>query len=97
MAKRDALSKTIIAMGAEELPVLIGLCEVESRFALEQLVRQTPLSPYGYRIVHRDGPDERGIDVALLYQSDRFRLLLYRFLRVRLPDTTQHTREILYA
>jgi len=97
IAKRDALSKTIIAMGADELPVLIGLCEVESRFALEQLVRQTPLSLYGYRIVHRDGPDERGIDVALLYRSDRFRLLLSRFLRVRLPDTTQHTREILYA
>ena len=97
IAKRDALAKTMIAMGAEELPVLIGLCEVESRFALAQLVRQTPLAPYGYRIVHRNGPDERGIDVALLYRSNRFRLLLSRFLQVRLPDTTQHTREILYV
>ena len=97
IAKRDALAKTIIAMGEEELPVLIGLCEVESRFALEQLVRQTPLAPSGYRIVHRDGPDERGIDAALLYRPDRFRVLITRFLTVRLPDTTQHTREIVYA
>jgi len=97
MAKRDALAKTIIAMGTTELPVVIGLCEVESRFALEQLVRQTPLAPAEYRIVHRDGPDARGMDVALLYRPDRFRPLLTRFLTVRLPDTTHHTREILYA
>ena len=97
VAKRDALAKTIIAAGKDELPVWIGLCEVENRFVLEQLVRRTPLAPTGYRIVHRDGPDERGIEVALLYRPDRFRILLSRFLRVPLPDTTQHTREILYT
>jgi endonuclease/exonuclease/phosphatase family metal-dependent hydrolase len=97
ITKRDALAKTIIATGTDELPVVVGLCEVESRFALEQLVRYTPLESIGYRIVHRDGPDERGMDVALLYRPERFRLLLTRFLRVRLPDSTQHTREILYT
>jgi len=97
IAKRDALAKTLMAMSAEEPPVLVGLCEVESRFALEQLVRRTPLAPADYRVVHRDGPDERGIDVALLYRPARFHLLSSHFLRVRLPDTTQHTREILYA
>ena len=96
-AKRDAIAKTLISINSDELPVLIGLCEVENRFVLEQLVRQTPLAPTGYRVLHHDGPDERGIDVALLYRPDRFRILLFRFLQVRLPDTTQHTREILYA
>ena len=97
IAKRDAIAKTLIAMGADEMPVVVGLCEVESRFALEQLIRQTPLATVGYGVVHRDGPDERGIDVALLYRKDRFRVLLTRFLGVRLPDSTQHTREILYT
>ena len=97
IAKRDGISKTLIAMGVDELPVWVGLCEVGSRFALEQLVRQTPLAPAGYRIIHRDGPDERGIDVALLYRPDRFRVLLSRFLRVQFADSTRHTREILYA
>lgn len=97
ISKRDALAKSMIAIGGGELPVVIGLCEVESRFALEQLVRQTPLAPAGYRVVHRDGPDLRGIDVAMLYRPDRFRLLHAHFLTVRLPDTMQHTREILYA
>ena len=96
-AKRDGIAKTLIAMGVDELPVWVGLCEIENRFVLEQLVRQTPLAPVGYRILHRDGPDMRGIDVALLYRPERFRILLSRFLRVPLPDTTQHTREILYA
>ena len=96
-AKRDAIAKTFIAIGADELPAIIGLCEVESRYVLEQLVRHTPLISADYRIVHRDGPDARGVDVALLYRPDRFRVLLTRFLRVRLPDTTQHTREILYT
>lgn len=97
IAKRDAIAKTIIAMGAEELPVIIGLCEVEGRFALEQLVRQTPLASAEYRILHRDGRDVRGIDVAMLYRPDRFRPLLTRFLTVCLPQPTQHTREILYT
>ena len=97
IAKRNALAKTLIAARGDELPVWVGLCEVESRFALVQLVQNTPLAKEGYRIVHRDGPDARGIDVALLYRPDRFTLLLNRFLTVRLPDTTLHTRDILYV
>ncbi|MDR2585070.1 MAG: endonuclease [Prevotellaceae bacterium] len=97
VTKRDAIAKTLIAIGTDELPVLVGLCEVESRFVLEQLARQTPLISAGYRIVHRDGPDERGLEVALLYRSDRFMVLRSYFLTVPLPDPTQHTREILYT
>jgi len=97
IAKRDALAKTLIAIGVDELPAIVGLCEVGNRFVLEQLVRQTPLAPAGYRIIHREGPDIRGINVALLYRPDRFRILLTRYLRVNLPDTTHHTREILYT
>jgi len=97
IAKRDALAKTLIATGLDELPVMVGLCEVGNRFVLEQLVRQTPLAPAAYRIIHREGSDVRGINVALLYRPDRFRILLTRFLGVNLPDTTQRTREIVYA
>jgi len=95
--KRDAIAKTLAAVGGGELPAVVGLCEVENRFVLEQLVWQTPLASTQYRMVHRDSPDERGIDVALLYRPDRFRILLSRFLTVRLSDTTKHTREIIYV
>ena len=97
IAKRDAIAKTLIAVGEGDFPVWVGLCEVESRFALEQLVRETPLAKGEYRVLHRDGPDARGIDVALLYRPQRFRPLHVDFLRVRFADTSRHTREILYV
>lgn len=53
-------------------PDLVGLCEVENRYVLELLVRDPSLRQYEYGIVHFDSPDERGIDVALLYRKSRF-------------------------
>lgn len=66
-------------------PVIIGLCEVENRNVIDELIRQPSLSPYQYGVIHYDSPDERGIDVAFLYKKgifipDRFRnhlLILY--------------------
>jgi len=39
------------------------------------LVTQTKLSKYEYDFVHYDSPDERGIDVAFMYQKKHFELL----------------------
>jgi hypothetical protein len=93
-----AIGKVIVAVGGEEAPELVGLCEVENRFVLEGIVRYGPLVKLGYEIVHRDSPDHRGIDVALLYQPERFRLLSHHFFPVYYKNQTQSkTREILYA
>ena len=51
---------------------LIGLCEIENRKVLEDLRNQSGLRQADYGIVHFDGPDHRGIDVALLYRKDVF-------------------------
>lgn len=53
-------------------PALLGVCEVENRQVLEDLVKMPLLAPYDYEIIHFDSPDERGIDVALIYQSSIF-------------------------
>ncbi|HKB17333.1 MAG TPA: endonuclease/exonuclease/phosphatase family protein [Planctomycetota bacterium] len=50
-------------------PNLLGLAEVENRRVLEDLVRQPPLGKRGWKIAHRESPDSRGIDVALLYRE----------------------------
>lgn len=55
------------------LPVVIGVCEAENRKVLEDLVRQPDLKSGRYGVIHYKGPDERSIDVALLYQKDLFR------------------------
>lgn len=53
-------------------PVIIGLCEIENRTVLEDLIAHPNLSEYKYGIIHFDSPDERGVDVALLYLTQHF-------------------------
>lgn len=96
IAKRNLIAKTIIASGecfGSEMPALVGLCEVENRYVLESLVNDTPLARLRYRILHRDSPDPRGIDVALLYDPARVKVLAHGWITVR----EFATREILYA
>ena len=93
--KRDGLAQAIVSLADEygELPALVGLAEVENRLVVSQLVRKTMLDDLGYDFVHRESPDERGIDVALLYRKDVFRVLAVDSLRV--PGFA--TRDILYV
>ena len=95
--KRNSIAKTIIAVGEGNAPALVGLCEVENRLVLKHLVERTPLSKIGYGIVHHDSPDPRGIDVALLYRTDRFKVLYAGFYKVTYASGSSQTREILYA
>ncbi|MGD9978159.1 MAG: endonuclease [Bacteroidales bacterium] len=96
--KINGVYKVILAVGEFDPPVLVGLCEVENGFVLHRLVNETPLSKFGYRVVHRESPDPRGIDVALLYRPDRFQLKETQFITVTFPDAPKRrTREILYA
>ena len=76
--KIDKLSRVIREIGSEETntsPTLIGVCEVENRNVLEDLIGSDNLKEMRYGIVHYDSPDERGIDVALLYQKQYFKPL----------------------
>lgn len=53
-------------------PTLIGLSEVENDKVLADLVTNCHLQDYNYGFIHYDSPDERGLDVALLYDKDSF-------------------------
>ena len=94
-AKRDLISKTIIAIKDQEgdYPSIIGLCEVENIKTLKNLIYDTPLARLNYGIIHKDSPDSRGIDVALLYRREEIRILDTAFLRIH----SFKTRDILYA
>ena len=79
-------------------PALFGLSEVENFQVLKDLANHPGLRDAKYQIIHRDSPDERGIDVALLYRPSVFTPLTYRFIPVIFPfDTGGKTRDILYA
>lgn len=68
--KINALARVIVAAGEWELPALIGLCEVENEKVVSDLAFRSILSGAGYKVIHRESPDARGIDLALLYRSD---------------------------
>ncbi|MBO4764882.1 MAG: endonuclease/exonuclease/phosphatase family protein, partial [Bacteroidales bacterium] len=95
LAKRNLIAKGLIAtadsLGA--MPAVIALAEVENRRVLGDLAENTPLARVGYRIVHRESPDARGIDVALLYDPARLNAEATEFLTVE----GFTTREILYC
>jgi predicted extracellular nuclease len=56
---------------SSEAPILVGLAEVENTRVLDDLIKQKDLKNCGYRYVHFESRDERGMDTALLYR-DRF-------------------------
>mgnify|MGYP006282999445 CR=1 FL=1 len=69
-----------------EAPSVVGLCEMENRDVLEDLVGTPALDDYGYRIVHENSPDRRGIDVALIYRPDLFKMDDYRAVPLIIED-----------
>ena len=88
----------IIAVGEWTPPALVGLCEVENDTVLRDLTRYSSLKEAGYRYVMTNSPDTRGIDVALLYQREQFKLLSHRSIRIEKfrPDS-RPTRDILHV
>jgi endonuclease/exonuclease/phosphatase family metal-dependent hydrolase len=83
--------------GAEALPDLVALTEVENDTVMRDLTRRSLLRQAGYEYVMTDGPDLRGIDVALLYSPFAFRLITHRSLRVSPLPGMRPTRDILYV
>ena len=95
-AKAERLGKVILAAGKWNPPVFAGLCEIENLHVLELLTGMAPLANYHYKIVQKDSPDRRGIDVALIYRPDLFKPFEYRAIEVNDPnDRSFRTRDIL--
>jgi len=53
-------------------PAIIGLAEVENRLVIDDLISSKSLKNKSFDLVHFDSPDERGIDVALIYNTELF-------------------------
>ena len=72
---------------------ILGLCEIENRFVLKELDSAVARD---YKIIHYDSPDNRGIDVALLYDPKKLTVTHSEPVTVTLP-TGRPTRDILYV
>ena len=91
--KLDRIAQVITNISGWESVPLVGLCEVENTRCLRDLCYR--LKRFHYSFVHYDSPDERGVDVALLYDSTKVIILQSQALSIPLKD--DYTRDILYA
>ena len=75
--KLQNMAKVIRSMKEENgaWHALLGVSEIENRLVLEDLVMEPQIASANYQIIHYDGPDRRGVDVALLYRPDVFKFL----------------------
>ena len=93
--KLQNMAKAINSIGNTSSPDVLGLCEVENRRVLEDLIKQGDLKDKDYGIVHYNSPDERGIDVAMLYKKSRFRPFKESSIRINFPENEDKTRDVL--
>ena len=75
--KVNNMARVIADIGTDlvkKSPSIVGLCEVENRSVIEDLLKDKNLKDKNYEIIHYDSPDERGIDVAMIYNEDVFKI-----------------------
>ena len=96
------MARVLAEMGTDRLPNIgcaaIGVSEVENAKCLTDLCNQEPLKARNFKFVHVEGPDQRGVDCALLYNPAMFQVRdvkLYPY-KYNLPeDSMRATRGFL--
>ena len=85
-----------LAFAISKMPAnlaILGVAEVENRGVLEDLVSQPTIKDRRLQIVHYDGPDRRGVDVALLYNPAIFKVTHSSSHRIRTEIPNFITRD----
>lgn len=96
--KLQNISKEITSLGTHQLPDIIALTEVENDSVLTHLTKVSILRRAHYQYVMTNSQDNRGIDVALLYQPSTFKLLESQSIHVDFTNVIPiNTRDILHV
>ena len=89
LSKLHNMAYAISTIGTDWSPdgvAVLGMCEMENRTVLEDLVAQPELKDRNYQIVHYNSPDRRGVDVGLLYNPKYFKLTNSKSYRTIVPN-----------
>ncbi len=101
--KLDNIARVMSSIEPDGFPALFGICEVENMGVVMELIKHPDLRGGNYRIIHKNSPDERGIDVALLYNPEVFAPTDVKFIHPELWEKDDSiikqvlTRDILYT
>lgn len=91
-SKLYAVGRGLAAAAGGQIPDAIGVCEIENADVLDDLERRWPPAWRLWRL-HRDSPDQRGIDVAVWYNPERLRVDSVAWIH---PEINHPTREALW-
>ena len=78
--KLSNLAKVLSELGTDLLPYgasIIGCSEVENDHVMDDLMAQPAMAKRGYKYIHIEGPDKRGVDCALIYNPKAFKVEKY--------------------
>jgi len=101
--KINHLTEVLSQIGTDKTPdglAMFGCAEIENEAVLQDLAHQPSLIRRNYQVVHYDSPDERGVDVALMYNPKYFTPKFSEPLNVmlyNLDSTIRKTRDVLYV
>lgn len=71
--KLDNLCSIIQKMNNNMGPDILGVCEIENEAVVAKLMQKvTAVTGRNYKIVHKDTGDKRGIDIAIIYDKDKY-------------------------
>ena len=84
----EVISKLGVSKSNPNGVSVLGVCEVENRSVLEDLVSHKKIKNKKFKIVHHEGPDHRGIDCGFLYNPKYFKLESSKSYRLTMPDDT---------
>ena len=100
--KLNHIGQELIALGEDSaqqwhLPDVVILCEVENDSVMYDLTRRSLLRHAKYEYIMTRSPDQRGIDVALLYNPYAFLPLRDISFRIQPSPGMRPTRDLLYV
>ncbi len=96
--KLNNLARVIAAAGEWDIPAIVGLYEVENEKVMNDLTNKSPLKNQKYRFVMTNSEDARGIDIAMMYQRDRFKYLYHKSHKIKFRNNPgRKTRDVLHV
>jgi len=102
-SKASKIAKTLSKIGKKDtgsFPALIGVAEVENKRVLRDIIHSPSLKKKNLGFIHYESSDLRGMDVALIYDKEKFTLLDSKVYPIELYNNkgeSYHTRDILYC
>lgn len=98
--KLHNMARVICDLGTDKCPYgasIIGCSEVENDNVMNSLMDQPNMKARGYKYIHIEGPDKRGVDCALIYNPKAFKIEKYfdKHYVYENGDTTRQTRPFL--